>query len=251
MQFLLPLAKLSAATAGTYLAIRAQPTESRKLIVGGALMAATAFAAYWQSNDADDNNEKNENENENENQHQARVERERNSIARQGLLGLIFASTAAITAVLKQSGVAPTNNSNSDIAQRLALSIKCIAAPALVLAVAVQVVGSLRYPTENRSRALSYGGDDPAIRLPRSFLQNTLEQFVLHAAASLALSVALPQRCHVDTLVPALSALFVIGRVAFAVGYARHPIQRAFGFALTFIPSMAAIIASLFFAIKN
>ena len=41
---------------------------------------------------------------------------------------------------------------------------------------------------------------------------------------------------------PILTALFVLGRILFWVGYHKHPYLRAFGFGITFYPSVAVYI---------
>lgn len=68
--------------------------------------------------------------------------------------------------------------------------------------------------------------------------QNTIEQIILAAIAWLGLSQMLPH----DQLVfiPAMAALFFIGRVTFWVGYALHPMARTFGMTLTVVPTIIA-----------
>jgi hypothetical protein len=41
---------------------------------------------------------------------------------------------------------------------------------------------------------------------------------------------------------PILTALFVLGRILFWVGYHKHPYLRAFGFGITFYPTVAIYI---------
>ena len=41
---------------------------------------------------------------------------------------------------------------------------------------------------------------------------------------------------------PILTALFVLGRILFWVGYHKHPYLRAFGFGITFYPTVAVYI---------
>ena len=62
-------------------------------------------------------------------------------------------------------------------------------------------------------------------------LQNTLEQTVLAFGAHLTLAAVL--RDEELVLIPLLILLFLVGRATFAVGYAKGPITRAFGMAVT------------------
>ena len=61
-----------------------------------------------------------------------------------------------------------------------------------------------------------------------------------HAGLALVLEpAALPA-------IPVLVALFLVGRAAFWAGYLRSPPTRAFGFAATFYPTVAAwVVAAL------
>lgn len=68
--------------------------------------------------------------------------------------------------------------------------------------------------------------------------QNTLEQTVLAAIAWCALSLALPRDELV--LIPAMAALFFVGRLTFWIGYALHPMARTFGMTLTAVPTILA-----------
>ncbi len=77
----------------------------------------------------------------------------------------------------------------------------------------------------------------------QSILQNTLEQTVLSTATYIIWSVSMPTAMQV---VPASAAvLFVAGRVFFFCGYNRGAPARAFGFGLTFYPTVA-MMAGIF-----
>ncbi|EDO34975.1 predicted protein, partial [Nematostella vectensis] len=70
-------------------------------------------------------------------------------------------------------------------------------------------------------------------------LKNTIEQFVLHFVALLALTTYLTAKEMI--VVPVLVGIFVTGRLCFAVGYKIYFMARGFGFGLTFIPNEATI----------
>jgi uncharacterized membrane protein YecN with MAPEG domain len=69
------------------------------------------------------------------------------------------------------------------------------------------------------------------------FIQNTFEQLILYFIAHLGvIQFAYPQEAR---LLIALTALFLIGRVIFWYGYHHNPRLRAFGFGVTFYPTVA------------
>jgi uncharacterized membrane protein YecN with MAPEG domain len=81
-------------------------------------------------------------------------------------------------------------------------------------------------------------------RLLQAILQNTLEQTVIALSAHLVWAAAMPVAWH--ALVPAAAILFVFGRICFVVGYGGGAPARAFGFALTFYPTvLMALVAGL------
>ena len=79
---------------------------------------------------------------------------------------------------------------------------------------------------------------DPAtnarLEIDRRYLRNTVEQTVLLFIGHLTFAFA----CRTEELIaiPLLVGIFIIGRIAFWVGYHRSPPARAFGFATTFWP---------------
>lgn len=72
-------------------------------------------------------------------------------------------------------------------------------------------------------------------------LQNTLEQVVLALPVHVALAVLIPSSVP---LIVALATLFAIGRFLFWIGYAKGARSRAFGFALTFYPSVTGLVVA-------
>lgn len=89
----------------------------------------------------------------------------------------------------------------------------------------------------------AYSRPSPNIAVASAFLQNTLEQFVI---ASVTLSALLilwgaPAMPFVSVSI----LLFSIGRVSFLMGYPKGAGGRAFGMALTALPSVAAFLLSI------
>jgi uncharacterized MAPEG superfamily protein len=77
-----------------------------------------------------------------------------------------------------------------------------------------------------------------ALDINTRFILNTFEQFIAYFIANAALALYCPLE-EARTL-PMLTALFVLGRVLFWVGYHVNPYLRAFGFGLTFYPTVGA-----------
>ncbi|HYC98189.1 hypothetical protein [Brevundimonas sp.] len=151
-------------------------------------------------------------------------------------MGLALAATLAAMAAALYAGwgdVAP------DTDERLSMAGAAGFIPAFWLTATIADVA--------RRRLLSPdgigGGDDPALTGPQSVLRNTLEQAVL--AWPVWLGVALFMDRPASLLI-ALGGLFSLGRLLFWTGWGRGAAARAFGFGLTFYPTVAALaLASL------
>ena len=79
-------------------------------------------------------------------------------------------------------------------------------------------------------------------------LQNTVEQVALAVPIHVALAVLVASSVP---LIIALSMLFAVGRFLFWIGYANGAGSRAFGFALTFYPSVAGLIIAVVTAVRS
>jgi uncharacterized membrane protein YecN with MAPEG domain len=88
--------------------------------------------------------------------------------------------------------------------------------------------------------AAAGGPPSDGARVAQAIIQNTLEQTVLALAVYALLAVALPKSSL--GVIWAMSAAFVIGRVAFAVGYRHGAAGRALGFGMTFYPTVAGLV---------
>lgn len=127
------------------------------------------------------------------------------------------------------------------ISDRLAFALRC---DVFVFAWVVAMVArsaAMRFfsPGDIDSSAATPG---PQVTNARAVLQNTLEQAVIAAPAHLALATLLPACMLVA--VPIAVVLFGVGRALFWAGFARGAVPRAFGFALTFYPTVAAYLAA-------
>lgn len=129
-----------------------------------------------------------------------------------------------------------------DNASRLALAAKCLVAPAVMMLLGVIVVGLTRLGSDmldpTRVNASTQG-----MRISLRYLGNTHEQLTLYIANSLALAVLLPVAWL--KLVPLYALMFCLGRALFWVGYRLNPLYRGPGFALTLLPTIAAVLFNL------
>jgi hypothetical protein len=130
-----------------------------------------------------------------------------------------------------------------NLKQRLVMAAAASMGPALSLAVAIGVVANRRFFSASDIDGAGLSAESTAVRIPRAVLANTLEQAALAVPIYTALALALPASQLAFPLL--LSAVFVIGRILFAVGYARGAAARGLGFTLTFYPSVAGLIVAI------
>lgn len=147
---------------------------------------------------------------------------------------LILFALAVLVPLPALTSLAPT-------AERIAAALRW---DILVVACLVLAIGSLA-----RHRFLTPADIDGSglteatgrARTLQAILQNTLEQAVIAIAAHLLWAATMPPAWQ--AVVPVAALLFVIGRIAFAAGYRGGAPTRAFGFALTFYPTVVMILA--------
>lgn len=120
------------------------------------------------------------------------------------------------------------------LADRVAFALKWDLLIFIWLTGSVGAVSHMRFWSPADRHGSAYGDDSPGLAVRRANLQNTLEQTVLASSAHLILAVVL--RDGELILIPLMVLLFLVGRATFALGYARSPIARAFGMALTGAP---------------
>ncbi len=81
--------------------------------------------------------------------------------------------------------------------------------------------------------------------LLQSLLQNTLEQLVIAAAVYSAWCFIMP--VHWLSAIALCSLAFVVGRICFFAGYHRGAAARAFGFALSFYPTVLLMLTLMLY----
>ena len=135
---------------------------------------------------------------------------------------------------------------DAGLADRLAYAAVANAFASLPLLAAIGAVGNARAMSEAIDPTL--GKKSPAMIVNGRVADNTLQQFALFAAATLALSVNLnPARLHI---IAAAAIVFVAARLLFWIGYRIDPLYRAFGFAATFYLNLGLLGGALWLAMR-
>ena len=125
-----------------------------------------------------------------------------------------------------------------DIADRLALVIKDA-----VFALLPGVIGILIVAAQRLDPSMWVGRvakPNSSLDINTRFILNTFEQFIAYFIANAGLAIYCP--LEEARSLPLLTMLFVIGRILFWIGYHRNPYLRAFGFGVTFYPTVMAFV---------
>jgi hypothetical protein len=154
--------------------------------------------------------------------------------------------SAALLAIVSLSAALLLSPADADqllpLADRLQLALTCDLFVVVWLAIAIGNVARLRFFSEQDIAGIALTEQTQRVRIASAILQNTLEQVALAVPVHLALA------CLVDGfsyVYPVLAGLFCLGRALFWVGYEHGARARAFGFALTFYPSLAALLIAI------
>lgn len=135
-------------------------------------------------------------------------------------------------------------------ADRFALGAGCAAAIGIVLVLSVWRIALFRFISDgDRPGAGLAPEPGPALRIHRAVAQNTLEQTIIAALAYFAFAAIAPERLL--PLLPLYAGLFILGRIAFALGYRFGAAGRAFGFGLTMMPSVTLYVLMGFWLLAN
>jgi hypothetical protein len=126
------------------------------------------------------------------------------------------------------------------LSARLVVAAAAWLSPLAALTASVGFIANRRFFSPADIDGAGLTDESPAIRIPRAILANTHEQATLALITYAGLAIALPASQLALPL--ALSIAFAAGRIAFALGYARGAGARAFGFGLTFYPTVGGAI---------
>jgi hypothetical protein len=141
----------------------------------------------------------------------------------------------------------PSDPGLADVGSRLAYALQANAVAVLPLLLGVIVVGNDRFVSEAIDPMLHK--EDVATQINGRVVENTLQQFVLFWAATMALGVHLTSTQM--RILPAAATVFVAARVAFWIGYRIHPLYRAPGMAATGYLNIGLLAVALWKAARG
>lgn len=165
---------------------------------------------------------------------------EQRGVIRNGGMALAVTIIACLAGLLLPPIALPASDA---IADRLAFALR---ADLFVLVWLIAAVGNVANARFHSPKDIGGGGltePSPDFAIRRAILQNTHEQVTLAVGVHLVLATLLPHRTM--GLIPILVLLFCLGRASFWRGYARGAAARAFGFGLTFYPTVLAAFLCL------
>jgi hypothetical protein len=160
-------------------------------------------------------------------------------------IGALSGVASMLLAMVGLYQILPRAAHGAALADRLAYAAIANAFAALPLLAGIIAVGNARALSEAIDPTL--GKESPAMIINGRVVDNTLQQYVLFCAASLALSANLnPVRLHV---IAAAAIVFVAARILFWIGYRIDPLYRAFGMAATIYLNIGLLIAAFWLAL--
>jgi hypothetical protein len=164
--------------------------------------------------------------------------------------GVVLAIAASSVVLLAGYLFVPSPlHGTANVAERLALALRVDIVVFAWLIAAVANVGTGRFFSRDDIQGAGFYPPSERIAVPVAILQNTLEQTVLAVGAHLILATMLMGQELI--LLPILALLFCVGRTAFWVGYRSGAGRRAFGFALTFYPTLMAYLLAIILMIRR
>lgn len=142
--------------------------------------------------------------------------------------------------VLCIAGAASRTGPSAPFAARVQFALRADLVVVAWLAAAIANVAARRFFSE-RDIGGSVDVASEQVRMAKAVLQNTVEQVGLAVVTHLIVAATFDRS---SPLIAALVCLFAVGRLLFWAGYGHGATGRAFGFALTFYPSILALLAS-------
>ena len=164
----------------------------------------------------------------------AHLNHQQKAVVGSAIVAVIFSTILTLIAYFLIPWSLPILNTPE---KRLIFTLRCQVFPALMLFAGIVAVSSCRFSSAAINPLV--GSESPLMRVHLRYVRNTLEQFVLFFVASLALSTFLDS--YNIKLIPILTVMFVLGRIAFWVGYVHDPMDRGLGMAVTLYPTVAIL----------
>lgn len=166
---------------------------------------------------------------------------EQRAIARSAIAALMVTAS-----VLVATGVFSLWESETTD-ERLSLLGLAFAPLALALLRDIGRLANHRFAEPLDRNAAASDTHTPRADMLSAILRNTQEQVLFAALVYAMATIALPP--HLTDAILGCAALFLVGRLVFAAGYAKGAGGRAFGFGLTFYPSVALALLTALLAI--
>jgi hypothetical protein len=164
------------------------------------------------------------------------------TVKQRGVLkGILIGAATTIVVIVSTMLFGPAIlSSETTVAGRLAFAISADAFLALWLGISIALLARHRFftPEDIDGGGLTQGTETANVL--QAALQNTLEQTLLAVLVHLSWAILMPLSWI--AVIPAAVFLFLWGRVLFVSGYRGGAPSRAFGFALTYYPSMLMLI---------
>ena len=161
-------------------------------------------------------------------------------------IGAAGGVTAMLLTMYALYRLLPPAAGGSVLVDRLGYALVANAFASLPLLAAIASVGNARATSEAIDPTL--GKESPSMTIDGRVADNTLQQFVVFSAATLALSVRLSETNQ--HIIAAAAITFVAARIRFWIGYRLDPLYRAAGFAATFYLNLGLIVGALWLAIR-
>lgn len=166
---------------------------------------------------------------------------EQRRILRNSAFGLLFCSlilTAAHWSIPRQFRMP-----GEDLASLLTFWAGCALLTVLWVFVGFAIVARGRRHSPDDIGGSAFAPPSPRIAIPVAFLQNTVEQSFM--AVIVQIAVLLLAGGQMAALVAGQVFLFAIGRITFLAGYPKGAGGRAFGLAVTALPTLAGLVVAL------
>lgn len=158
-------------------------------------------------------------------------------------VALRMAAAVCITVLVSTMCLYRGAATSTTLAERLIVAARADVFVLFWLAATIGNVARLRFFSPDDIAGSGSEAASAMVGRARAVLQNTLEQVVLAVLVHVALAVLVASSVP---LIVALATLFAIGRLFFWTGYSGGAQARAFGFALTFYPSLAGLVIATF-----
>jgi hypothetical protein len=164
------------------------------------------------------------------------------------LKGMALAMTASVLTIIFGIFLDPFSYTLVENTQgRMDVLGLSIILPTLFLVVSIGRLARFRFfsPDDIDGSALTKASGNAA--LLQSLLQNTLEQCIIAVFVYTAWCFLMP--VYWLSAIPLCSVLFALGRILFFKGYKNGAASRAFGFALTFYPTIVLFLILIVYQI--